>query len=323
VTRRDHHQPKAPLTLVAASLVAAETRPHEEAVLGAISAASGADLLLLPELAPHSWLVTAAPPAIADTALTLDAPLIARVRAAALRKRLAVALPFALAHAGAVFNAVVAIDEDGEIIPARDASGQRWPFSAKLHLPPVRQGFGERDHFSPGPGPMIHAWRGLGLGVLVCFDRRFPECWRALARLGCDITLVPVGGPGGDAPGQFEAELRTHAKANGVAAVAACRSGQEMVRGETIVHEGQSCIIGPEGDVRALDEGGDATLRLTCATIIPTEIAAARQRRPFLALLRDDVAALAHGLPPRHGEASRSRAAVPPLPSAQNRSSAS
>jgi N-carbamoylputrescine amidase len=188
-----------------------------------------------------------------------------------------------------VFNASVLIDEAGAIVAAEDGRGTAWPFAAKLHLPPARA-YGERDHFAPGPAPVVHRWRGLTLGALICFDRRFPECWRALRHLGADIILVPVGGPGGDAPGLFGAELRTHAKANGVAVLAACREGEERVDGATVRHEGESCAIGPDGAFLSASRS-DA---LVVAGLDPAAMAATRAARPFLSLLREDVAARAY-----------------------------
>lgn len=256
------------------------------------AAEAGAALLLLPELAPIPWRVGEAPPAVASAALALDGPVVAAVRCRAAESGVAVMLPLPLSHEGAVFNAAVLINESGGIVPAEDGAGAAWPFAAKLHLPPASAGFGEPDHFAPGPAPVVHRWRGLTLAALICFDRRFPECWRALRRLGADLVLVPVGGPGGDAPGLFLAELRTHAKANGVAVLAACRAGEETAAGSIIRHEGESCAIGPDGAILAVarEAGG-----LVVADIDAAAISAARAARPFLSLLRDDVAARACG----------------------------
>lgn len=280
-------------SIIAAAAPLAAAADRDGAVLGAIAAAaaSSASLVLLPELAPIPWVVGQAPPAVAGRALALDAPLVLRVREAASRHRIAVALPLPLRHEGVVFNALLLIDDGGGLVEAREATGRTWPFAAKLHLPPARDGFGEGDHFVPGPAPVLHRWRGFGLGSLICFDRRFPECWRAAARLGAEIVLVPVGGPGGDAPGLFLAELRAGAKANGVAVIAACRAGTESVGGMTVMHEGESCIISPEGDVLAHTHDAAAVN----APLTAVAIAEARARRPFLSLLRDDVAVAARG----------------------------
>ncbi|WP_291298830.1 carbon-nitrogen hydrolase family protein [Elioraea sp.] len=256
-----------------------------------LAADAGADLVLLPELAPVPWLVGAAPPAIGARAEAIDGALMAAVRACAAERHIAVMLPLPLQHGGSVFNAAVLIDAAGAIVAAEDGAGTAWPFAAKLHLPPAREGFGEPDHFVPGPAPVVHRWRGLTLGALVCFDRRFPECWRALRHLGADIVLVPVGGPGGDAPGLFAAELRTHAKANGVAVLAACRAGEERVGEVTVRHEGESCAIGADGAMLTMAGKGGG---LVIVDLDPATIVAARAARPFLSLLREDVAAGAY-----------------------------
>ena len=48
---------------------------------------------------------------------------------------------------------------------------------------------------SPGGAPGWYA-------VLICYDRRFPECWRAARQGDADLVCVPVAGPA-DAPGDF------------------------------------------------------------------------------------------------------------------------
>ncbi len=76
--------------------------------------------------------------------------------------------------------------------------------AAKIHLPPAGMGerFGEADHFAPGlPEIGSVAIGALRVAALVCYDRRFPECWRAAAASGADLVAVLVGGP---APGDPE-----------------------------------------------------------------------------------------------------------------------
>lgn len=74
----------------------------------------------------------------------------------------------------------------------------------KVHLPaaddPV-DGYDEADHFVPGDWIGVHD-TGVGtLGVLVCYDRRFPEAWRTMRALGADVVAVCVAGPGGNPKG--------------------------------------------------------------------------------------------------------------------------
>lgn len=81
-----------------------------------------------------------------------------------------------------VYNTSVLIGPDGEII------GQY----RKIHLFPLME---ENLHLSPGQEiPVFET--GLGkLGIMICYDIRFPELARALALRGAEILLVPAEFP--------------------------------------------------------------------------------------------------------------------------------
>ena len=142
----------------------------------------------------------------------------------------------------------------GSLTPAIDRSGDERVVARKLHLPVADSpapGFDEAAHFTPGDRLGVHALDGYHLGVLVCYDRRFPEPWRELRALGVDLVAVPVAGSGGDTADFFHAELRTHARENGVFAVAANKVGVEWVGGHAVDNFGESCVVGPDGELIA------------------------------------------------------------------------
>src|SRR5688572_14391403 len=66
-------------------------------------------------------------------------------------------------------------------------AGQARLCYRKVHL------FGfEREVFEPGPGPFpVFEHAGLKVGVMICFDWRFPEAARTLALAGADVLAHP------------------------------------------------------------------------------------------------------------------------------------
>ncbi|HEX2020456.1 MAG TPA: carbon-nitrogen hydrolase family protein [Aurantimonas sp.] len=152
----------------------------------------------------------------------------------------------------------------------------------KVHLAPAAgEPFGEADHFTAGPARLnSFDYRGARFCPLVCYDRRYPECWRSAGREGADVALVLVGGPTADPPGLFEAELRTHARANALYALAACRFGREDVAGRPQRHAGETGAFGPDGAVIPTD-GRSVLLDLD-----PAQLAAAREHNPTHRTLR-------------------------------------
>lgn len=227
----------------------------EEAVVAL--AAAGARLVVLPEL--FAWPYVAADDPARWGHLAEPAGGATLCWAEALSERTGAAILFgaAIAAGGArpLNAAVLARPGGGATIVA-----------AKMHLPPAGAGeaFGEPDHFEPGP-PAIRSFpiEGAHVAALVCYDRRFPECWRAAAASGADCVAVLVAGPApADPEGLFEAELMTHARANGVYAVSAARFGEETVTGRPVRHDGRTLAFDPDGRAAgvALGAGDDRIL---------------------------------------------------------------
>ncbi|HEY3288730.1 MAG TPA: carbon-nitrogen hydrolase family protein [Anaerolineae bacterium] len=80
------------------------------------------------------------------------------------------------------------------------------------------------------------------IGMLICYDLRFPEAARLLALRGADIIALPTNWPTG-ADSAPEYMVRARAFENRVFVVACNRTGEE--RGARYI--GQSCIAGPDG----------------------------------------------------------------------------
>jgi 5-aminopentanamidase len=91
------------------------------------------------------------------------------------------------------------------------------------------------------------------IGMLICYDLRFPEAARTLALRGADIIALPTNWPSGaDTAPEFM--VRARAFENRVFVVACNRVGHE--RGASYI--GRSCIAAPDGkhvaDASAVDE---------------------------------------------------------------------
>lgn len=221
----------------------------------AAAAAAGAALAVLPELSTTPYFAAEPVGAYRDHAVPIPGPLTARVGRLAASLGLSVVLPvFEHDRATGTFHNAAAVLRGEELVPAVDRAGRAWPAARKLHLPvgdDPPPGFDEPAHFTAGDHLGVHDLDGVRLGSLICYDRRFPECWRELRSLGADVVAVPVAGSGGDSTDFFLGELRTHARENGLFAVAANKVGTERVGGYDVDNFGESCVVGPDGELLA------------------------------------------------------------------------
>jgi N-carbamoylputrescine amidase len=210
----------------------------------------GAGIVLLPELFAWPYFAGQEPSGWIGEAEAVDGPTASWAGATAAGAGVALLAPVFLQEAeGHRSNAVLLARSDGAVsVVAR-----------KIHLPPSGgDAFGEADHFTAGP-PEIVVFEAAGLkaAVLVCYDRRFPECWRAAREGGADVVFVPVAGPAEEAPDFFIAEIRTHARESGVWAVAASRAGIDRFGDEEVRHDGDTLVVAPDGDTLVVAPDGD------------------------------------------------------------------
>src|SRR5207244_10901716 len=85
------------------------------------------------------------------------------------------------------------------------------------------------------------------VGLLICFDWRFPEVARALALMGADLLAHPSNLVFSNA----QEAMRTRSLENRVFTVTANRTGTEARRGGTVRFTGRSQIVDPDGRVAA------------------------------------------------------------------------
>lgn len=142
----------------------------------------------------------------------------------------------------------------------------------------------ESDTVKPGTELVTVDFDGLTIGVATCFDIRFPEQFKDLARRGADVIVVPTSWA--DGPGKLE-QWRTLSAARAldsvtyVVAAAQARPGGNEKAGEASgpTGIGHSAIIGPTGE--RLAEAA-YTPDIITADLDPDVVAKARKALPVL-----------------------------------------
>ncbi|MBT8099504.1 MAG: acyltransferase, partial [Gammaproteobacteria bacterium] len=119
---------------------------------------------------------------------------------------------------GVYYNTAAVIDADGSYLGKY----------RKTHIPQVDPGFYEKFFFKPGDsGWPVFDTAYVKLGVYICYDRHFPEGWRALALNGAEYIVNPSATVAGLSKYLWELEQPASAAANGVFIGAINRVGTE------------------------------------------------------------------------------------------------
>jgi len=246
--------------------------------LVARAAADGAALVVLPEYFCFMGKADRDKLAIAEVAG--DGP-IQRMLAESAREHavwliggtLPLAVDGAPQGAGAVdrvMNANLVFSPRGELAARYD----------KMHLFAYdngRERYDESRTLQAGRTPVAFDAGGVRVGLSVCYDLRFPELYRALARPPCDLLSVPSAFTYTTGAAHWEVLLRARAIENQCYVVAAAQGGTHENGRRTFGH---SLVVDPWGEVVACrSEEGEGVV---IAEVSAERIAAVRRQLPAL-----------------------------------------
>jgi deaminated glutathione amidase len=144
-----------------------------------------------------------------------------------------------------------------------DPQGEIAAVYRKIHMFDVEVGgvvYRESESEEPGDRPLACEVEGWRLGLTVCYDLRFPELYRILAVEGAELVTVPAAFTLYTGKDHWELLLRARAVENQCYVVAANQWG--VVEGKASY--GRSSIVDPWGVVlaQAPDEDGIVSAEL-------------------------------------------------------------
>ena len=141
---------------------------------------------------------------------------------------------------GVYYNTAAVVDADGKYLGKY----------RKTHIPQVA-GFYEKFFFKPGnSGWPVFNTAYCKLGVYICYDRHFPEGWRALALNGAEYIVNPSATVAGLSQYLWKLEQPAAAVANGVFIGAINRPGTEAPWNIGRFY-GSSYVCDPRGQILA------------------------------------------------------------------------
>ncbi|WP_414832724.1 carbon-nitrogen hydrolase family protein [Afifella sp. YEN Y35] len=173
---------------------------------------------------------------------------------------------------GKIANRGFVVGPDGAILARYD----------KIHLfdvdLPGGESWRESATYTAGGEAVLVPLAFATLGVSICYDVRFPQLYRALAKAGADVLTAPAAFTRKTGEAHWHVLQRARAIENGAFMMSAAQAGTHRDGRETFGH---SIIVSPWGEV--LSEAGGDGEEVILADIDTAQSAEARGRIPSLA----------------------------------------
>ncbi|MEV0467060.1 nitrilase-related carbon-nitrogen hydrolase [Nocardia tengchongensis] len=200
------------------------------------AAAAGAKVICFQELFYGPYFCQLQDTKFYDYAESVPGPTVDRFAALARELGLVMVLPvYEQEQPGLLYNTAAVVDADGRYLGKY----------RKHHIPHVH-GFWEKFYFRPGNlgWPVFDTAVGR-IGVYICYDRHFPEGWRALGLAGAEIVFNPSATSRGLSSYLWKLEQPASAVANEYFIGAINRVGIEEYGDDDFY--GTSYFVDPEG----------------------------------------------------------------------------
>jgi predicted amidohydrolase len=247
--------------------------------LVACAAATGADLVLLPE----KWTGIGSADLLREIAEPLEGgETVAAMSGWAARHGITLvggSIPERREGREKLSNTCVVFDPEGEVVAVY----------RKIHMFDVEVGghvYRESDAEEPGEGTVICEVEGWRLGLTVCYDLRFPELYRILAVEGAELVTVPAAFTLYTGKDHWELLLRARAVENQCFVAAANQWGTypdgKAAYGRTSIVDPWGVVLAQAGDedtvvAAELDRGHMERIRRSLPSLANRQPAAYRR----------------------------------------------
>jgi beta-ureidopropionase len=177
-----------------------------------------------------------------DTAEPEDGPTVSRMREVAREHGVVLIVPwYEEEQPGVYYNTACVIERDGTVLGKY----------RKTHIPHVGPCFWEKFYFKPGNlGYPVWETSVGRVGLIICYDRHFPEVARELGLKGAELVFNPSATVESLSRYLWELEQPAHAVANGFWIAASNRVGVEAPLNASKFY-GSSYFCSPRGKIVA------------------------------------------------------------------------
>ena len=236
------------------------------------AAREGADLILFPEVQLTEFFPQYPGGDATSYGLEIDSETVNNIRTACREGEIAAVPNIYLMENEKYYDASILIDRNGEIVGVQKM----------VHVAQAEQ-FYEKDYYTPSDtGFQVFDTEHGRIGIVVCFDRHYPESVRTESLMGADLILVPTVNTKSEPLEIFEWEIRIQAFQNSVV-VAMCnrvgKEGEMDFAGESMVADAcGNCVV-----------KADDSEQIVYADIDMKASKRERSRRPYTTLRRKEL----------------------------------
>lgn len=205
-----------------------------------------ADLVLFPEVQLTEFFPQYPKQDVSKYALEIDSEIVKQFCIACKENHIAAVPNLYLLENGKSYDASLYIDKEGYI----------KGIQKMVHIAQAPQ-FYEQDYYTPSnDGFHVFDTEFGRIGIVVCFDRHYPESIRTEVLKGADLILIPTVNTKDEPSEMFVWELRVQAFQNSVFVAMCNRVGKE---GE-MHFSGESIVIDPKGNILEIADDSEQIL---------------------------------------------------------------
>lgn len=235
------------------------------------AAKNDAKLVIFPELQLSPFFPQKSNNDASDYIVTLNHKAVKKIQEKTAELNIVTVPNFYLKENSELYDACPVLDESGDILG----------ISKMVHIVQIPQ-FYEQEYYTPSDdGFKVFKTSTGKLGVVICFDRHYPESIRTCVLQGAQMIIIPTAIVYGEPLDMFEWELRLASWQNNVFIAICNRVGIE----DEMNFCGNSMVFDPDGKLIAQ---ADANEQILYCDIDYNLIKTSRMNRDFLALRRPD-----------------------------------
>jgi N-carbamoylputrescine amidase len=232
------------MTTIRAALIQANANLEKKEAIDkhvemiADAARQGAQIVGLQEIFFGPYFCAEQDPKWYATAEPDDGPTITLMRDVARQHGIVLVVPwYEEEQPGVYYNSACVIERDGTVLGKY----------RKTHIPQVGPCFWEKFYFKPGNlGYPVFETSVCKVGLIICYDRHFPEVARELGLKGAELVFNPSATVTSLSRYLWELEQPAHAVANGYFVAASNRVGVELPLNDATFY-GSSYFCSPRG----------------------------------------------------------------------------